>query len=151
MKDKFDLGFVGDVEHINTTLIEQLLENNYIPVIAPIGRDHEGTSFNINADYAAAAIAGELKAAKLIYLTDIDGVFANIADKSSLISVMTGQEARALITNEKISDGMIPKVECCLTALDFGVKFVHIINGQFEHSILVELLTDQGIGTMVVR
>jgi acetylglutamate kinase len=147
--DHVDLGFVGEITKVNTKLILGLLENDVIPVIAPIGKDLEGESYNINADYAAAAIAGALQATKLIYLTDIEGVLIDVEDENSLISVLVADEIPQKIDEGIIAGGMIPKVECSLAALKDGVKFIHIIDGRLEHSMLLEIFTQKGIGTMI--
>ncbi|MCK5343297.1 MAG: acetylglutamate kinase, partial [Candidatus Heimdallarchaeota archaeon] len=124
--DNVDLGYVGEITDVNPKLILGLLENDVIPVIAPIGKDLDGVSYNINADYAAAAIAGALQATKLVYLTDIKGVLIDINDENSLISVLVADEIRQKIDQGIIAGGMIPKVECSLTALKEGVKYIHI-------------------------
>lgn len=142
-----DIGFVGDIVRINTKLIEMLLDGDFIPVISPVGTDEAGNTYNINADYAAVEIAGALSALKLVFLTDIDGIFKDINDKSSLISEITPQEAQKLIDENIISNGMIPKVECCIKAVNLGVNKVHIINGNLKHSLLLEIYTKDGIGT----
>ena len=122
---------------------------DYIPVIAPIGVGEDGESYNINADYVAAEIAGALKAEKLLFMTDIEGVYKDFEDKDSFISSLTDVEAREYIKTGIISGGMIPKVEACLRSLDAGTQKVHIIDGRQPHAIILELLTEQGIGTQV--
>jgi len=146
--EKIDLGFVGEVEKVNTDLIKQAIANGYIPVISPIGCDETGAVYNINADYAAGSIAAELLADKLFLLTDIDGVMDKNKER---ISKLTFADADAKIADGTISGGMIPKVRCCTSAIEKGVKSVHIVNGTTEHSILLELFTDSGIGTMVIK
>jgi len=143
-----DIGYVGDISRVDTGLINSLLENDFIPVIAPVGTDNKGDTYNINADYAASAIAGALKAEKLIFLTDVEGVLADINDKKSLISKITVSEVDAYIKKGIISGGMIPKVECCVKGIEAGVKNVHILDGRVEHSMLLEIFTKKGIGTM---
>ncbi len=150
LPDHFDLGYVGEVSKINSKLVMGLLENDIIPVIAPIGKGEDGESYNINADFVASAIAGALKATKLIYLTDMEGVLEDVHDETSLISLMKVDEAMAKIKEGIITGGMIPKVECCINAVQKGVNYVHIINGQLEHSMLLEIFTKQGIGTMFI-
>ena len=131
-------------------LTQLLTAAGYLPVIAPIGFDEAGESYNINADDAAAAIAAELHAEKLILLTDVPGVLLNLNDPSSLISTLTVTDATTLIETRRISGGMIPKISSCLTALRGGVGRCHIIDGRQPHAILVELFTDGGIGTMLL-
>lgn len=146
-----DIGMVGEVEEVNCTLINDLLEDDYIPVIAPIGTDRNGGTYNVNADYAAGKIAAALGAEKLFLLTDVEGLFRDFNDKNSLISVIKAEEMPALLKENIISKGMIPKVESCMTAINGGVGGVHIIDGRVPHSILLELFTDSGVGTMVVK
>ncbi len=142
------LGFVGDIISTDPTLIFDMLEKGYIPVISTVGCDDEGNSYNINADTAAAKIAGALGAESLITLTDTSGILRDRNDESSLIRVVDVSEAPELISEGIISGGMIPKVECCIEAIRRGVKRVFIIDGRIPHSILIEVLTDEGIGTM---
>lgn len=144
-----DLGFVGKIDKINPEILNTLIDNGFIPIISPIGSDKEGNSYNINADYVAAAIAGELKAQKLVFLTDTEGVLKNFNDKSSVISVLPAEEIQILIENQTIKGGMIPKIECCEKAVNQGVKAVHIIDGRIEHCLLLEIFTQKGIGTMI--
>lgn len=151
VKNGLDLGFVGQISEVDPELIERLLESGSIPVIAPIGRDKEGNTYNINADYAAVAIAAELQAQKLVFVTDVKGVMKDVNDSSSLISYMNIDEARENISNGIISGGMIPKVECCIEAVEEGVNTVHIVDGNLEHSMLLEIFTQSGIGTMFGR
>lgn len=146
-----DIGFVGEVETINTSLINDLLDNNYVPVIAPVGAGQSDESFNINADYVAAEIAGALKAEKLLLLTDTKGIYRDFNDKSSFISTLKQTEAQQLIHDGNIAGGMIPKVEACLHALNMGAGKTSIIDGREAHSLILELFTSQGIGTEVVR
>ncbi len=148
---KVDIGYVGEVERINTTVINDLLDNDYVPVVSPIGAGHEDESFNINADYVAAEIAGALQAEKLLLLTDTKGIYRNFEDKSSFISTLTQKEAKELINNGSIAGGMIPKVEACLHSLDSGTGKACIIDGREAHSLILELFTSQGIGTEVIR
>jgi acetylglutamate kinase len=146
-----DIGYVGEVVQINTTILEQLITQNYIPVVSSIGVGADGQSYNINADTAAGELAAALKAEKLIMLTDVEGIFEDYQDKSSLISALQIERAYQMINNGKIEGGMIPKVEACITALKGGVNRTHIIDGRQLHSMLLEILTDKGIGTMVVE
>lgn len=143
-----DLGYVGEVDYINTDLINQAIEHDYIPVISPIGCDANGAVYNINADYAAGSIAESLKANKMFMLTDINGVRD---DQNNVISVLTFEKAEAYKQSGVISGGMIPKVDCCMDAIRGGVNSVHIVDGCFDHSMLLELFTDAGVGTMVVK
>ena len=148
LADGVDLGFVGDIVSINTKLLNSLCQDEYIPVISSVGTDENGESYNINADTAAAAIAAALKAEKLIFLTDIDGVRANPEDPASLFPTLTVDQAKALIEDGTISGGMIPKVTACTDAVESGVRRVHILNGTIPHPIILEIFTDRGIGTM---
>lgn len=145
------LGFVGEVEEVNTGIVETLVEKGYIPVISSIGVDVEGTSYNINADTVAAKVAGALNAECMVAMTNMDGVMANPDDASSLIPVLTKQEVNELKLAGVIGGGMIPKVDCCIEAIDEGVKKVFIINGEVPHAILIELLTNEGLGTMFIQ
>ena len=148
---KVDIGYVGEVEKVDTGILEDLLEQGYVPVIAPIGVGNGGESYNINADYVAAEIAGALQAEKLLLLTDIEGIYKDFNDKSSFISTLHLPEARQYIKEGIIAGGMIPKVEACLTALEQGAGKTHIIDGRLAHSIILEIFTSRGIGTQVVR
>lgn len=147
MKDEA-LGYVGNITNVNVEPILDVLEKGYIPVVSTIGCDSEGNVYNINADTAAARIAGALGAESLISMTDIDGILADKNDPSSLIPHISISETQALIDEGIISGGMIPKVECCSNAIKRGVKKVFIIDGRIPHAILIETLTDEGIGTM---
>ncbi len=144
------LGYVGEITQVNTQPILDVLEKGYIPVISTIGCDNEGHTYNINADTAAARIAGMLKAESLISMTDIAGILRDKDDPSTLISKINVSDAPELVHEGVISGGMIPKVECCIEAIRRGVKKVFIIDGRVPHSILIETLTDEGIGTMLV-
>lgn len=148
---KVDIGYVGEVEEIDTSLLNDLLDGGYVPVVAPIGAGVDGESYNINADYVAAEIAGALEAEKLLLLTDIEGIYKDYEDKSTFISTLHQQEAKEYIKSGIISGGMIPKVEACLCALDRGAGKTHIIDGRLPHSIILEIFTSAGIGTQVVR
>ncbi|HQD40488.1 MAG TPA: acetylglutamate kinase [Bacillota bacterium] len=145
-----DLGFVGDVELINPGLLQILNREGYIPVVSSVGVGEDGASYNINADLVAGVLAGALKAAKLILLTDVEGIYEDPEKPETLISSLTVGKARQLIAEGKIARGMIPKVEACIGALRAGVGRTHIIDGRKLHSILLEIFTNEGIGTMVV-
>ncbi len=144
------LGFVGEITDINTKPITDMLECGYIPVVSTVGVDDEGNIYNINADTAAARIAGMLKAECLISMTDIAGILRDKDDPSTLISKIHVSEAPLLMADGIISGGMIPKVECCVEAIRQGVKKVFILDGRIPHSILIEILSDKGLGTMFV-
>ena len=148
MKDE-RLGYVGEITKIRTQPITDLLEKNYIPVISTIASDRQGNTFNINGDTAAASIAGALGAERLIMMTDIAGLLRDKDDPSTLIPAVTVSEAKQLFEEGVICGGMIPKVDCCIEAIEKGVKHVVIMDGRVPHSILMELLTDEGAGTMV--
>ena len=148
MKDE-RLGFVGDITKINIEPVTGLLEKGYIPVISTIGCDDEGNVYNINGDTAAAHIAGALGAERLIMMTDIDGILEDKDDPDTLIPELTISEAKQLYGSGIISGGMIPKVDCCIEAIGKGVKNVVILDGRISHSILMELLTDEGAGTLI--
>ena len=145
------LGYVGEITNINIQPVMDLLEKGYIPVISTIGCDTEGNTYNINGDTAAAHIAGALNAQRLIMMTDIAGILRDKDDPSTLIPVVTLEEAKGLYEEGVISGGMIPKVDCCIEALEHGVENVVIMDGRIPHSILMELLTDEGAGTMVTK
>ena len=146
-----ELGFVGEITNINEQLIVDLLEKSYIPVIATLGSDDESNTYNINADTAAAKLAEKLGAEVLISMTDTRGLLLDRNDPDSLISVVTPEEIDKLIADGVISDGMIPKVQCCVGAVKNGVNKVFIIDGTVDHSILIEILTSEGLGTMFVK
>lgn len=146
-----DIGFVGDVTAIDVSVLESLTQAGFVPVIAPIGVGPDGESFNINADTVAGEIAAALKAEKLVLLTDVEGVRADKDDPASLLSRVTVDEITSWMAQGKIEGGMIPKLDCCLTALAAGVNRVHIIDGRVPHSLLLEIFTDKGVGTMVIK
>ena len=146
-----ELGFVGDVSAVHPALLNQLLAQNLIPVIATVGVDTHGQAFNINADTVAGAVAVALDAEKVIFLTDIDGLRRNVQDPASLTSRCSAGELRLLIDGGHVSSGMIPKVDACLEAVEGGVGSAHLIDGRRPHVLLLELFTDAGIGTMVTR
>ncbi len=145
------LGFVGEITKVNVEPIEHLLEDDYIPVVSTVACDKKGNVYNINADTAAAFIAGALNAERLISMTDIAGILKDKDDPSSLIPLIDVKEAEELFNDGTISGGMIPKVECCLDAISKGVRKVIIMDGRVPHSLLIETLTDEGAGTMVVK
>ncbi len=145
------LGFVGNITKVNIQPILDVIEKGYIPVVSTLGCDKEGNVYNVNADTAAAKIAGALEAESLISLTDISGILRDVNDSASLISHIEVEEAKKLMDDGIISGGMIPKVECCVNAIEWGVRKVFIIDGRVEHSILIETLTDEGIGTMFYK
>jgi len=145
------LGYVGQITKIRTQPITDLLEKNYIPVISTVASDRQGNVYNINGDTAAAYIAGALGAERMIMMTDIAGILMDKDDPTTLIPRITVEEARKLYANGVISGGMIPKVDCCIEALEHGVDNVIIMDGRIPHSILMELLTDEGAGTMVTK
>jgi acetylglutamate kinase len=144
-----DLGFVGDVTHVNPTILRRLLNEDLIPVIATIGSDAGGQAYNINADTVAGAIAEALGAEKLVYLTDIEGLRRQVDDPRSLIRQTTADELEALMADGTIAGGMIPKVASCVHAVRDGVERAHILDGRIAHVLLLEIFTDAGIGTMV--
>ena len=146
-----DLGLVGEVDCINTDLLEMFLENDYIPVISPVGIAKDGTSLNLNADTAAGEVASAMGAEKLIILTDVPGVLRDPSDPSSLIKNIRIDEVSGLIEDGVISGGMIPKIETCVKAIENGVKSCHIIDGRKKHSLLLEIFTTDGIGTMIFK
>ena len=145
------LGYVGDVVDVHRQILDTLIGDGFVPVISTIGADATGQAYNINADTAAIAIAEALGAEKLIYLTDVAGVLTDVDDPSSLISRLSASRARLLIDDGVINGGMIPKVGACLDAIDAGVGSAHILDGRVPHVLLLELLTDAGVGTMLTR
>lgn len=146
-----DIGCVGQVKKVNPAIVHTLINEGYIPVVAPVAVGPEGESYNVNADTAAGELAVALGADKLIILTDVEGILENREDKDSLLSVIRADDVPDLIARGIIDGGMIPKVECCTRALYGGVNTTHILDGRVPHSILLEVFTDKGIGTMVVR
>ena len=149
MDDK--LGYVGKITKINIEPIMDLLDKGYIPVVSTLGCDSKGNVYNINADTAAAKIAGEMKAESLISMTDICGILMDKNDPSTLVTNINTQKAHELMSQGIIDGGMIPKVECCLDAINLGVNRVFILDGTKPHAILMEMLTDEGVGTMFVK
>ena len=145
-----DIGFVGEVTKVEPKILEDLLEKDFLPIIFPVGYDDEFATYNINADDAACAIAGALGAEKLAFLTDVEGVCKDPKDPSTLISVMSLDDARNLIADGTISGGMLPKVTNCVNAVNAGVGRVHILDGRIEHCLLLEFFTKKGIGTAII-
>ena len=143
------LGFVGEINEVHTGVLDRLLAQDLVPVVATIGSDEDGQSYNINADTAAGAIAEALHATKLIYLTDIEGIRRDVADPASLITTIAADELQSLIADGTVTAGMIPKVASCVAAVKGGVQQAHILDGRVEHALLLELFTDSGVGTMV--
>lgn len=146
-----ELGFVGDIVEVNPNIVERLLSEEMIPVISTIGSDASGQAYNINADTVAGALAGALGAEKAIYLTDVPGLLADVADPSSIIAQSTVAELRAFIDDGTIAGGMIPKVEACIHAVDAGANAAHMLDGRVPHVLLLELFTDAGIGTKITK
>ena len=145
------LGYVGEITKVRPQPIQDLLEKNYIPVVSTVASDRQGNTYNINGDTAAAHIAGALGAERLFMMTDIAGILRDVHDPSTLIPEVTVDEALQLYRDGVVSGGMIPKVDCCIEALEHGVNNVVIMDGRIPHSILMELLTDEGAGTMVMK
>ena len=145
-----DIGFVGEITEVNPKIIYDLLEKDFLPIICPVGMDDEFNSYNINADDAACAIARAINAEKLAFLTDIEGVYKDPADKSTLISELSVTEAKALIGDGYIGGGMLPKLNNCIDAIENGVSRVHILDGRIAHCLLLEIFTNKGIGTAII-
>lgn len=146
-----DIGFVGDVKEVKAKILYDLLENDYLPIVAPIGLDDECQTYNINADDAACAIAKAVGADKLVFLTDIEGLYKDINDKDSFISRITASDADALIEDGFIGGGMLPKLNNCTSAIKNGVNRVHILDGRIPHCLLLEIFTNEGVGTAIIR
>ncbi len=144
-----DWGFVGEIEAVNTTLIQTLQNGGFVPIIQPIAPDENGQTYNINADLAASAIAQKLGAAKLLLLTDVAGVYRDFSDKTSLIAEMSVAQSEELMASGAVAKGMIPKIKCAVDAVQGGVERAHIVDGRAPHSLLIELFTDAGSGTMI--
>jgi len=144
-----DLGFVGQIDKVDTTLLDTLLANNFVPVVSPVGVDGQGNTYNINADYAASAVAGALSAQKLVFLTDVEGILKDKDDPASILRTLSKRQALSYIADGTIKGGMIPKVQCCIDGLEKGVESVHVLDGRVSHAILLEIFTTKGIGTMV--
>ena len=146
-----DIGFVGEVDYVDPKILKDLLEKDFLPIVFPVGMDRDGVSYNINADEAASGIARALKAEKLVYLSDVEGVMLDPEDPDSLISQIYTNEARDLIDNGIISGGMIPKINNCIEAIENGVSRIHIMDGRIPHALLLEIFTNRGIGTAMIR
>ncbi|MEW5762957.1 MAG: acetylglutamate kinase [Bacillota bacterium] len=146
-----DIGYVGEVTCINPTLVMSVIRDGYIPVIAPVGLGAEGESYNINADHVAGHLAVALGADKLVILTDVEGIMVERGGGRKVLSTLPLSEIPALVAQEQIGGGMLPKVECCASAIRGGVRRAHILDGRVPHAILLEIFTDEGIGTMVVE
>ena len=145
-----DIGYVGEITDVDTTLVTSLLKDDFLPVICPIGYDDEFHSYNINADDAACAIARAVSAEKLAFLTDIEGVYKDYNDKNTLISELSVSEARELLNGGTIGGGMLPKLNNCIDAIEHGVSRVHILDGRIPHCLLLEIFTNKGIGTAII-
>jgi acetylglutamate kinase len=145
-----DLGLVGDIREVDPTLLRTVSAQGYVPLIAPIGVGDDGQTYNINADHAAGKIAGALQATKLIVLSDVPGILADVKDETTLVSSLSAEQARLMIAGGQVEAGMIPKLEACLDALAHGVPRCHIIDGRAPHALLMEIFTDVGSGTMVL-
>ena len=145
-----DIGYVGEITDVDTTLVTSLLKDDFLPVICPIGYDDEFHSYNINADDAACAIARAVSAEKLAFLTDIEGVYKDYNDKNTLISELSVSEARELLNGGTIGGGMLPKLNNCIDAIENGVSRVHILDGRIPHCLLLEIFTNKGIGTAIL-
>lgn len=145
------LGRVGEVTAIDTTVLDNLIEDGFVPVVATVAAGDDGGSFNVNADLVAGELAAALGADKVIFLTDVDGLYRDFSDKESLISALSTGEAEAMIAQDEIEGGMVPKVAACVHALRAGVRRAHILNGTIEHALLLEVYTDEGIGTMIAE
>ena len=145
------LGRVGDVTAIDTTIIDKLIEDDFIPVVATVAAGEDGGSYNVNADSVASELAVALDADKVIFLTDVDGLYADFEDPASLISALTPDEAEEMIVNDLLGGGMVPKVAACVAALRGGVRRAHILNGTVPHALLLEVYTDEGVGTMIAE
>ncbi|NCC64093.1 MAG: acetylglutamate kinase [Spirochaetia bacterium] len=146
-----DLGYVGQIDHVDPNLLQTLLASNFVPVVSPVGVDEAGNTYNINADYAASAVAGALSAQKLIFLTDVEGILKDKDDPSSILRTLSQSQALSYIADGTIKGGMIPKVQCCLDGLEKGVESVHVLDGRVPHAILLEIFTTKGVGTMVTK
>ncbi|MBP3241695.1 MAG: acetylglutamate kinase [Oribacterium sp.] len=146
-----DIGFVGEVVDVDTTIIKDLLEDDFIPIICPVGYDDHGQTYNVNADDAACAIAAAMHAEKLAYLTDVEGVYRDFEDKESLIHTLNLDEAKDMIDSGVLGGGMLPKLQNCIDAMKKGVNQVHILDGRVPHCLLLEIFTNKGIGTMIEK
>jgi acetylglutamate kinase len=146
-----DIGYVGEITDVNPDIVTTVIREGYIPVVAPVAAGEQGESYNVNADIAASALAAALKADKLIILTDVEGILEDRDNRDSLIPAITRAEVKGLVERGIIDGGMIPKVECCIRALEGGVRTTHILDGRVPHSVLLAMFSDRGIGTMVVE
>ena len=146
-----DIGFVGNITEVNPKILSDLLEKDFLPIVCPVGLDENFQTYNINADDAACAIAKQMHAEKLAFLTDIEGVYRDPEDPSTLISKLFVKEARELINSGNVGGGMIPKLQNCVDAIEGGVSRVHILDGRIKHCLLLEIFTDKGIGTAILR
>lgn len=146
-----DIGYVGNIKNVNPTILTDLLEKDFLPIVCPIGLDDDFLTYNINADDAACAIAKAMRAEKLAFLTDIEGVYKDPKDPDSLISKLFVKDAKELINNGNVGGGMIPKLQNCIEAIEEGVSRVHILDGRIKHCLLLEIFTDKGIGTAILR
>ena len=151
MPNGMDIGLVGEVTEVKTDLINTLIDNDFVPVISSIGVDENGTSYNVNADYAAVAVAGALKAEKLVFVTDVAGIMRDVNDPDSVISVIKTVEVNKIIEDGTISGGMLPKVQCCMAGVEAGVNNVHILDGRIAHCLILEIFTNKGIGTLIEK
>lgn len=149
--DGQDIGFVGDIREVNAKILYDLMEKDFLPIVAPVGLDDDFSTYNINADDAACAIAKAVGADKLVFLTDIEGLYKDIEDKTSFISRITATEANNLIEEGFIGGGMLPKLNNCTSAIENGVNRVHILDGRIPHCLLLEIFTKEGIGTAIIR
>ncbi len=151
LSDGQDIGFVGEVKNVNPRILWDMLENDFLPIVCPIGLDDDFETYNINADDAACAIAEAMGAEKLAFLTDIEGVYKDPKDSSTLISELTVSEAKELISDGYIGGGMLPKLNNCISAIEKGVSRVHILDGRIAHCLLLEIFTNKGIGTAIIK
>ncbi len=149
LSDGEDIGYVGEVKEVNTEILQDLLEKDFLPIVCPVGMDEDFQTYNINADDAACAIARAMEAEKLAFLTDIEGVYKDPDDPETLISELTVKEAQQLMEEGYIGGGMLPKLQNCIDAIDNGVSRVHILDGRIRHCLLLEIFTNKGIGTAI--
>lgn len=149
MKHEPDLGFVGEIDRINARVLNDLIADDYVPVIASIGAGEQGESYNINADTVAAEVAAAIKADKVIFLTDVEGLYRDFTQKHTLISALSYKECKKMVSGKEIDGGMLPKVTGCMRAIEAGVSRAHILNGTIPHAMLLEIFTNEGIGTMI--
>ncbi|HEB12135.1 MAG TPA: acetylglutamate kinase, partial [Actinobacteria bacterium] len=142
---------VGEIDSINAKVLHDLIDDDYIPIIASIGANEDGQSYNINADTVAAEIAASIQADKIIFLTDVEGLYKNLETKQNVISSLSFEESREMIETGRVQGGMLPKVQGCARAVEAGVKRAHILNGTVPHALLLEIFTNEGIGTMISK